>query len=318
MNPVELFAEPTLKQVTVWSRGVILVKDGRDVSFLLANAGRMDGKHVQAFENYVDLPDRVGVPVSSFARFADEPIESRFLYENTSHDVVVLVEETLVRGPVLNNMNNGGVLVVNTRRTAAEIARFLPRHPHLKYIVTVDAAGIAKGKFTLSGQEGASDAEGFGDNLGGPLAAEVAKATGYCTLESLMKVAKDPVGIQRGWDLATITPAQELFERGIGKPFTGDVPAKVYETAPFAGTVPAPDKRNTLMVTGTWRTLRPVLNADLCTQCLVCVVDCPDACITLNKNAVAVDYEYCKGCGICTAVCPTEAFRDEPELDFVS
>lgn len=317
MDPRELFAEPTLKQVTVWSRGVILTKEGRDVAFLMAEAGRAEGKFVQAFENYVDLPDRVNVPVSSYARLATEPIESRFLYENTTHDVVVLIEESLIRSPVLNNIQPGAVLVVNTKRTPAEIARFLPRHPHLKSIVTLDASGLAQVKATLSGQEGATDATGLGGGYAGPLAAAAAKASGLVGLESLQQVAKDSALIQRGWEMGTVAPAQELFAQGIGQEFTGDVPPKVYMTAPFAGTVEAPEHRNDKMITGIWRITRPVLQAELCTQCLVCVVDCPDGCISLTQNAVAVEYEYCKGCSICTAVCPTQAFHDEPELDHV-
>lgn len=316
MRPEDLFAEPTLKQVTVWSRGVILGKEGRDVAFALANAAMREGKHVQAFENYVDLPDRVNVPVTAYARISAEPIESRFLYENYAHDVVVIVEESLIRGPVLDHITPGAVLVVNSKRPAAELARLLPRHPNLESIVTVDASGISSSVKSLSGQEGATDATGIGGGWAGPLAGAVVRATGLATLESLLAVVKDPRAAQRGYETATVTPAQELFERGLGKPWAGDSQPKRYLEAPFAGTVEAPGRRNDKMVTGTWRITRPVLTPELCTQCMICVVDCPDACITLTETAVQVDYEYCKGCGICTQVCPTEAFKDVPELDF--
>lgn len=318
MTPEGLFAEPNLKQVTIWSRGVILGKEGRDVAFSLANAARREGKYVQAFENYVDLPDRVNVPVASYARISTEPIESRFLYENYAHDVVVVVEESLIRGPVLDHITPGAVLVVNTKRPAAELARFLPRHPNLKAIVTVDASGLSAAAKSLSGQEGATDAAGIGGGWAGPLAGAVIKATELVSLDSLLAVVKDPSGARRGHDTCTVAPAQDLFAQGLGSPWSGDPEPKRYLEAPFAGTVAAPERRNDKMVTGTWRIVRPVLTPELCTQCMVCVVDCPDACITLTDAAVAVDYEYCKGCGICTNVCPTEAFRDVPELDFVT
>lgn len=318
MNPHELFFEPTLKQITTWSRGVILIKDGRDVSFLLGEGGRADGKFVQAYENYVDLPDRVGVPVTSFARIADEPIESKFLYENSAHDVVVVLEESLVRSPILNNITAGATLVVNTKRTPEDIAHFLPKHPHLKQIVVIDASTEGRAAFTLSGQEGATDATGIGGGYAGPLAGAVAKATGLVTLKGLKKVAKNPKAVEYGYNTCVIADAQAIFKQGIGKEFTGDVPPAVYDEAPFAGTVPAPDKRNWGMVTNTWRMERPVLTAELCTQCQICMLNCPDACIKLTSDAVEVDYDFCKGCGICTATCPTNAFKDVPELDFVS
>ena len=65
--------------------------------------------------------------------------------------------------------------------------------------------------------------------------------------------------------------------------------------APFAGTVAGTVGANDKMVTGNWRSARPVLNRELCTQCLMCWISCPDACITPDEEAVVHNYEYCKG-----------------------
>ena len=59
--------------------------------------------------------------------------------------------------------------------------------------------------------------------------------------------------------------------------------------------------------TGGWRTYRPVFNADNCIQCLFCFYYCPDSAIVLDdaeEKVVGIDYEHCKGCGICAAECP--------------
>ena len=56
--------------------------------------------------------------------------------------------------------------------------------------------------------------------------------------------------------------------------------------------------------TGSWRTFRPVLDAGRCNKCLLCWIYCPEACI--NKEIV-INYDYCKGCGICAEECPTKA-----------
>lgn len=60
--------------------------------------------------------------------------------------------------------------------------------------------------------------------------------------------------------------------------------------------------------TGDWRgALRPVFFADRCTNCMLCWVYCPDAAIlTDNGKVVGIDYDYCKGCGICARECPTK------------
>jgi len=60
--------------------------------------------------------------------------------------------------------------------------------------------------------------------------------------------------------------------------------------------------------TGSWRISKPVIDRDKCTKCLLCWVFCPDMSIKrLPDNSVEVDYEYCKGCGICAEECPVKA-----------
>jgi 2-oxoacid:acceptor oxidoreductase delta subunit (pyruvate/2-ketoisovalerate family) len=48
-----------------------------------------------------------------------------------------------------------------------------------------------------------------------------------------------------------------------------------------------------------------------CQSCDICVLLCPDLCITRNEltGQVEIDYDYCKGCGICAAVCPKKAIE---------
>jgi len=87
---------------------------------------------------------------------------------------------------------------------------------------------------------------------------------------------------------------------------------------PEAGVVksPAPNSEQPAMITGNWRILRPVVDHEKCTLCLTCVYACPDACITVENEKIVQDLKYCKGCGICTAVCTVEAVDRVPELDF--
>jgi len=58
--------------------------------------------------------------------------------------------------------------------------------------------------------------------------------------------------------------------------------------------------------TGSWRSMKPVVDEGKCTGCGICWMYCPDAAITKGKPA-KVDYRYCKGCGICANECPAKA-----------
>ncbi len=70
--------------------------------------------------------------------------------------------------------------------------------------------------------------------------------------------------------------------------------------------------------TGLWRSMRPVLDLDHCISCLKCWVQCPDMSIFTDGNAKVsgINLFYCKGCGICSQVCPTKAITMHPESDF--
>ncbi len=68
--------------------------------------------------------------------------------------------------------------------------------------------------------------------------------------------------------------------------------------------------------TGGWRVKRPEWIPDNCIHCLFCWVYCPDSSIETEEGKMTgIDYEHCKGCGICAEVCPAKekAIVMEPE-----
>ncbi len=59
--------------------------------------------------------------------------------------------------------------------------------------------------------------------------------------------------------------------------------------------------------TGDWRTRKPVLEESKCTNCLFCWIWCPEPAIIRGTKTVSINYDYCKGCGVCAVECPTHA-----------
>ena len=70
--------------------------------------------------------------------------------------------------------------------------------------------------------------------------------------------------------------------------------------------------------TGLWRTMRPVIDLDHCHRChWVCSTFCPDGAVLVEPDGTpSIDYDHCKGCLVCVAVCPPHAIRAEPEAGF--
>jgi len=61
--------------------------------------------------------------------------------------------------------------------------------------------------------------------------------------------------------------------------------------------------------TGDWRAFRPLVENEKCVNCLFCWIYCPDAAIVRKEKWVEINYDYCKGCGICAKECPKEAIK---------
>lgn len=70
-----------------------------------------------------------------------------------------------------------------------------------------------------------------------------------------------------------------------------------------------------------WRIIKPIYNRDICIDCQICWIFCPDtAIISRDKKMIGIDFDHCKGCGICVEVCPTNPksllmYNEQQDID---
>ena len=56
-----------------------------------------------------------------------------------------------------------------------------------------------------------------------------------------------------------------------------------------------------------WLMSKPVVDADSCTACGICVDECPNSCLDLEDVAKLARPDDCSECGTCVDVCPNGA-----------
>ena len=116
-----------------------------------------------------------------------------------------------------------------------------------------------------------------------------------------------------GWDEVTQGVALHTFDGAIdGVAFIRPEERHYTDFSSYTATV------------ASWRVVKPVYNRDVCIDCQNCWVWCPDtSIISRDKQMLGIDYDHCKGCGVCSEVCPTnpksllmfsEAMKNEEAL----
>lgn len=142
-------------------------------SELLARAAVKLGKYIQSFPEFG--PERMGAPMCAYTRISDKPINIHCaIYEP---DVVAVLDSSLLKTvPVTEGLQREGILIVNTRKSPAELREQLNFHG--RKVWTVPATDIAV------------------EILGRPIAntamlGTVARATGIVNIVSIEEAVKE-------------------------------------------------------------------------------------------------------------------------------
>ena len=254
-------------------------------SQLLADAFVRAGMWAQSFPEF--KAERRGAPISAFLRWDARPIHRR--YKVRDCDVLVSVSPSPPSAAAIGSVGPGGLVVLNRER----------RYPYTGpfEIARVPASRIARDLGVVS-----AEGRPMGNTavLGACVKLLLPDSLGFLeeAIEARMgAAAKQNVAAARAGYVRCL---RQRARTGDSVLELASVPAATPRAGPVFP-VSTTDSRG--IHTGTWSLDRPVLT-DACTACALCALFCPEGAIARTDGTVAVDYLYCKGCGICEVVCP--------------
>lgn len=261
--------------------------------------------------------ERRGAPMSAYVRAGRTPIHERGVIARP--DLVIVSDETLVAVPaagVLEGMTARTVLLINSSAPSEEWrARLELRGPVLTLRV---GAGVGdRNELPLIGATCTGAAARLvgvisRERLAEAIHAEIGKLGAVLLQRNLEQTlaAFDAMAANAGMASEGAEIAAARYER----PAWVDLPLDAVQAATPQATAAA---TSVLVKTGVWRTQRPVIDYRHCHRCSwICSTLCPDSAIPVAADRTPrIDYDHCKGCMICAAVCPSHAIAIVPERE---
>lgn len=281
----------------------------KTASRILGNAFFLAGYEVQDAPRYG--AERRGAPIFAYVRADQRPINERGVIQHP--DLVIVADDSLVAVPaagVLQGITEKTVLLINSHENP-ETWQHRLNTPGQILILPV-----------------AEDVEDRSElpYLGTTCAGAAARLVGVITLEYLQQAIRDELsalGVEvveknlqhatAAYELAAkqhgmVVEGKEISARDYIKPEWIDMP---FEVASISAPTIHAGLTSELANTGTWRTMRPVIDYERCNRCWwVCSEFCPDGAITVDdKGYPEIVLDNCKGCMICVAQCPPHAIE---------
>ncbi|HZT05876.1 MAG TPA: 2-oxoacid:acceptor oxidoreductase family protein [Chloroflexota bacterium] len=253
--------------------------------------------------------ERRGAPMVGYVRAARSPIRERGVI--TKPDLVIVADDSLVSIPAAN------VLLGVSARTVLLMATPLPAEEwreRLKFDGSI---------IPLPPGDGASG-EGLNGSVTSRCAGAAARLLGCISRDSLTKALRDELGaltppardaaVQHvlgaydavGASAGIVSEGEAISARSYAPPGWIDLSAEIARISAPDIRVPATSVESR---TGAWRTVRPVIDRERCNRCTwICSTLCPDSAIRVTPGGEPeIDYDHCKGCLVCVAVCPPHA-----------
>ncbi len=284
----------------------------KTASRLLGTALFVSGFEVQDAPRYG--AERRGAPIFAYVRADHEQIHERGIV--AAPDLLIVADETLT------GVAAAGVLTGLTAETVIAIAS---EHSATSWRqrLGIDNKIIALAPPKAVDADDIPDISGYCAGAAARLLGSVSKENLLAAIEQEMTplgpeaVAANKTNVLAGYKAMA---ADEACIREGGRRNAADYQAPNWiDLLAEAGDVAAPNiyagATSVEVRTGLWRTMRPVIDYDLCGKCAwICGSYCPDSVIALTDDDYPhIDYDHCKGCMICVVQCPRHAIAAVPE-----
>lgn len=289
----------------------------KTASRILGSAFFLAGFEVQDAPRYG--AERRGAPIFAYVRADKNPINERGVIRHP--DLVIVADDSLLPIPaagILQGLDEHTVLLLNTRESADTWRQRLNISIPIVVISateeTVDRAELKYVGATCAGAAAALLKVISKDVLEAAIKDELQGLPQEVIRRNLQKAlaAFDHMATYKDVKVSEGRPvsAQEYeAPQWVDLPFEQ---ARVSAPAIHAGLTSVEVK------TGLWRTLRPVIDYDICKRCWwVCSSFCPDGAIDVADGKPVIDYDHCKGCLVCVAQCPPHAIEAIPETQAI-
>jgi pyruvate ferredoxin oxidoreductase delta subunit len=314
--------------VEVVYRGIFQKHLGQRITRGIVLAARKEGKVGISFGRYGDSPERNGIPAKSFAVVADNEEELQAYlsrYEPSNNDVTVAVDDTLCKGveswawyglqPINKLTRPGGTVLATSMQSPRELLKDCHRKETEWNLAVIKAIPSFSGLWVYKD-----------DHTEVRVLGAIARIAPH-----VVKIDSVEAAIRDEWaDEMKVTSARKAYERVEVRKVRPDEgnPEKPYEFKlpkwwemkeglvipgiPVQQDVEGWDGgyrpgRNPTFKKFSTRTMRPVVDFEICTKCTLCWLQCPDSCFDVTPSGhYDANMEACCGCGVCEAVCPVE------------